>query len=250
MTIRRWQCEKKNIDLSFIDNQPISNLDKNNLTEEHEYLFLIKLVKTIDFISKNREINKFKINQDYILINDEINDSYYDKYIETILTLTKECNIENQFCMFSSLILKNIESNKYQGTYKSTYNFYFKLYIDSHIQFVDKTTECKFIDFLSENIHKYFAMLISDGNSTRICNLLKLIFKHQPQNQDNLDKINNYLNIIYEYKLRQHLEQCLNSEEEEIDLFGDSERIGEEWLSVIVRKILKTIKSKYQFVSH
>ena len=90
-----------------------------------------------------------------------MNDSYYDKYINSILSSVKECKIENQFCMFLSLILKNIESNKYQGTYKSTYNFYFKLYIDSHIQFVDKTAECKFIDFLSESIDKYFVILIN-----------------------------------------------------------------------------------------
>jgi hypothetical protein len=169
------QCKEKNIDLSFIDNQLISNLDKNNLIEEHEYLFLIKLVKTIDLISKNNELNELKVNHDYILINDEMNDFYYDKYIEIIITLTKECNIENQLCVFSLLILKDIKTNKYQGTYSSTYNFYLKLLIDIHIQLVDEITKRKLIEFLSKNKAKIIYIFNSQNDDTRIMKLLKII---------------------------------------------------------------------------
>ena len=120
--------------------------------------------------------------------------------------------------MFSSLILKDIQSNKYQGKYKSTYNFYFKLYIDSHIQFDDKTTECTFIDFLSDSIEKVIEILHLNNQNKRIHDLLTLLIKisnlctNRKINENNILKINNYLKTVYESKIREHLKIYLNSE--------------------------------------
>ena len=213
------QCKEQNIELSFIDNQQISNLVKNNTNEENEYIFLIKILKTLDFISQNNEIKKIEEKQDYVFIYNETNDSYYEKYIKSIICLIDEKHIRNNFCIFLSFLLKNFGTNSYQEKYKSTLNFYLKLYIDSCVQSEDETSQYQFIDFISENKEKLFDILVNDGNSNMICNLLKTIFKYQSQNQNNLNNINIYLNAIYENKLRQHLDGCLKKEE--LELFDE-----------------------------
>ena len=80
-------------------------------------------------------------------------------------------------------------------------NFYFKLYIDSHIQCVDKTTECKFIDFLSESIEKVIELLHSNNQNKRIHDLLKFLIQFSNictninLNQNQIFKINNYFSL-------------------------------------------------------
>ena len=225
------QCKEQNIDLSFINSQQISNLVKNNTNEENEYIFLMKILKTLNFISQNNEIKEIQEKQDYVFIYyNGTNDSYYEKYIKNIICLIEEKHIKNNILIFLSFLLTNIETNSCQEKYKLTHNFYLKLFIDSCLQSEDETSQYQFIEFILENKEKLFDILVSDKNSNMICNLLKTIFKYQSQNQNNLNNINIYLNEIYENKLRQHLEGRLKTEE--LDLFDEKYSI-----KLIVKKL-------------